>query len=201
MSRRQILSRDRVAEAGLRLLEEGGAPELSLARIAEALGVRAPSLYYHYHDKADLLRVIAERVLAGLERPNRGGDWQDWMIGQALSLFRWVQGHPNTAWLLIEHMPDAATSAGFGRGARMLTRAGIDPAAQLWLMEGAQKLTWGFAIQHELSAGGVGRAFECDRVAWPELAEACDRLPWPAEKLLEMSLRAFFAGVIAQTTV
>jgi AcrR family transcriptional regulator len=53
-----------VVAAGRRLLEEEGAAALTMRRLAERLGIRAPSLYKHLPDKRALEAAI---VAAGLE--------------------------------------------------------------------------------------------------------------------------------------
>ena len=47
-----------VVDAGRRLLEEEGAGALTMRRLAERLGIRAPSLYKHLPDKAALEAAI-----------------------------------------------------------------------------------------------------------------------------------------------
>src|SRR6202012_992090 len=49
------LSRDKVLEAALRLIDEHGLAALSMRRLASDLGVEAMSLYHHVRNKADLL--------------------------------------------------------------------------------------------------------------------------------------------------
>ena len=43
-----------ILEASLQLLESGGADALTMRSLAEALGIKAPSLYRHYADRAAL---------------------------------------------------------------------------------------------------------------------------------------------------
>lgn len=51
-----------IVAAGRRLLEERGADALTMRDIAEAVGVRAPSLYKRVRDRTDLVRLILESV-------------------------------------------------------------------------------------------------------------------------------------------
>jgi AcrR family transcriptional regulator len=57
--------RSALIEAGLRLIEERDANDLSLREVARAVGVSATAVYRHFPDKAALLKALAE---AGLER-------------------------------------------------------------------------------------------------------------------------------------
>ena len=51
-----------IVAAGRRLLEERGAHALTMREVAEAVGVRTPSLYKRVRDRSDLFRLILEDV-------------------------------------------------------------------------------------------------------------------------------------------
>jgi AcrR family transcriptional regulator len=57
--------RDELLAAAERLLGESGREALTMRRLGEAAGIRAPSLYKHFRDKAELERALAA---AGWER-------------------------------------------------------------------------------------------------------------------------------------
>jgi TetR/AcrR family tetracycline transcriptional repressor len=77
------LSRDVIARAALDLLADTGLDGLTMRVVATALGVRAPTLYWHVQNKQDLLDAMADLMIdestAGLEAPAAGQDWRDWM--------------------------------------------------------------------------------------------------------------------------
>ena len=58
------LERETVARAALVVLDEVGLDGLTVRRIAEALGVQNPALYWHFKNKQDLLDRMAEVMLA-----------------------------------------------------------------------------------------------------------------------------------------
>jgi AcrR family transcriptional regulator len=60
------LQRDAIVAAARDLIAAGGLESLSLRRLATKLGVTAPALYAHVHDKKDLLRAVAEVELGTL---------------------------------------------------------------------------------------------------------------------------------------
>ena len=60
------LDRDRIVDAALALVDREGAGALSMRRVAGELRAGTMSLYNHVADKADLERLVLERVLAGL---------------------------------------------------------------------------------------------------------------------------------------
>lgn len=56
------LSRQDIARAGLRLLNEVGLAGLTLRLIAQELGVKAPALYWHLKNKQELLDEMATQM-------------------------------------------------------------------------------------------------------------------------------------------
>jgi len=48
-----------VLEAAFQVLDQAGLEGLSLRLVAERLGVQAPALYWHVHDKAELISLMA----------------------------------------------------------------------------------------------------------------------------------------------
>jgi AcrR family transcriptional regulator len=55
-----------IVKAGRRLIEERGVDALTLRDVAEAVGVRAPSLYKRIAGRSDLVRLIADDVIEEL---------------------------------------------------------------------------------------------------------------------------------------
>ncbi|MGW5190113.1 TetR/AcrR family transcriptional regulator C-terminal domain-containing protein [Kribbella sp. NPDC004138] len=72
-----------IATAALPLLDDGGVDGLTMRKVATALGVQAPALYWHVKNKRELLdamaRVLFVSAVDGLEAPRRGTDWQEWL--------------------------------------------------------------------------------------------------------------------------
>lgn len=62
MPARAQTSTNAIVAAGRRLLEGRGADALTMRDVAEAVGVRAPSLYKRVRDRTDLVRLILESV-------------------------------------------------------------------------------------------------------------------------------------------
>ena len=67
---RNTLSRDRIVEAALALLDEEGFEAVTMPSLAKRLGVGTMSLYRHVADKDDLIDAVAERVLSGVAVPD-----------------------------------------------------------------------------------------------------------------------------------
>jgi len=83
------------------LLDEGGLDRVTLRKLAQRLGVQAPTLYWHIHNKAELVNALAEAILAGLHTqlkpPDASEPWRQWLIGVAQHLRRAMLAHPDGA--------------------------------------------------------------------------------------------------------
>ncbi|SES87844.1 MULTISPECIES: TetR/AcrR family transcriptional regulator [Marinobacter] len=76
--RRQPLSPERIYRAALALIEENGADDLSMRKLAGALGVDAMSLYHHVENKQALLQGVFQTVQEELVLPEpMPADWKE----------------------------------------------------------------------------------------------------------------------------
>ena len=66
---REPLTRDRIIEAALRVMDAEGLEAVTMRRIGRELGVEAMSLYNHVEDKDDILEGVTERVMNEFEFP------------------------------------------------------------------------------------------------------------------------------------
>ncbi|MEV0006595.1 TetR/AcrR family transcriptional regulator C-terminal domain-containing protein [Streptomyces sp. NPDC047973] len=86
------IDRARVADAGLRLLNEVGLDGLTLRAIARELDVKAPALYWHFKDKQALLdemaTVMYRRMLEGELPGPAPRTWQEQMVAYQSALRR-----------------------------------------------------------------------------------------------------------------
>ena len=73
---RSPLSRERILETALELVDKGGIESLSMRKLGQALGFEAMSLYNHVANKDDVIDGILDLVLAESEPPSPAGDWE-----------------------------------------------------------------------------------------------------------------------------
>jgi TetR/AcrR family transcriptional regulator, tetracycline repressor protein len=97
------LDRNQIIVAAIGLLDEGGLDRLTLRRLAQRLGVQAPTLYWHIRNKAELVNTLAEAILneqLTQLTPADGQGWQAWLIDLAQQLRRTMLAHPDGARLV-----------------------------------------------------------------------------------------------------
>lgn len=70
------LDKLRIIEAAVGLLNKDGIDQLSMRRLADSLGVRAASLYWHIKDKAELMQLLADRICELIALPDPNLPWQ-----------------------------------------------------------------------------------------------------------------------------
>ena len=80
------LSRDRILERGIQIADADGVDALTMRRLADDLGFEAMSLYRHVENKDDVLGGILDAVLAEIESPAGGGEWDEAIRRSAISV-------------------------------------------------------------------------------------------------------------------
>jgi TetR/AcrR family tetracycline transcriptional repressor len=95
------LERETVARAALAVLDEVGLDGLTVRRIADALGVQNPALYWHFKNKQDLLDRMAEVMLADafaeLVPPAPDSSWSETLSALAHLFHRALSSHRDGA--------------------------------------------------------------------------------------------------------
>jgi AcrR family transcriptional regulator len=66
---REPLDRRRIAEEALRLIDAHGLEDLSMRRLGAALGVEGMALYWHFHNKGELLDGVLDLLLEEMTPP------------------------------------------------------------------------------------------------------------------------------------
>ena len=104
--RTPLLNRDLIRDTALRLIDAEGLAALSMRRLAQELGVQAPSLYSHYPTKDDVLDAVANLLTEQVDTSGfAGGDWRTGLVTWARSYHAALAAHPNA-------VPIVASGAG-----------------------------------------------------------------------------------------
>ncbi|MDF2752374.1 MAG: Tetracyclin repressor, C-terminal all-alpha domain [Gaiellaceae bacterium] len=182
---RDRLSRRRVLEAALRIVDSEGLNALTMRRLGRELGVEAMSLYRHVPNKDALLDGIVELIVLEIEVPHVDGDWKEAARQIVRSYRRAAHSHPN-AFPLVTMRP-LNTPEGLRRldaTFEILRRAGLDEPTAIVAFRTLASYTRGFALE-EVTGRAIGaeplgsdrldpRALPADE--FPRLAELAPRL-------------------------
>ena len=203
---REPLSRERIFQCALRIVDEEGLDELSMRRLGQELGVEAMSLYHHVPSKRALLEGIVDTVLAEFEIPPADGSaWAERVRDLARRYRRLAHAHPNAFPLLITAdlkterflhligaMMDVCQEAGFANEETALdafcTLGSYVNGFALFEIGGFLALAVDEAAD---DARGNGR--ECAPGAFPRLFQYGD-------EQFEFGLDVILAGLVAQIT-
>jgi AcrR family transcriptional regulator len=89
------LSRERIIEASIQLLDDGGESGLTFRALAQRLSTGAGALYYHIADKDDLLNAACDHIVAGAMAASAGGAApRPTLRAIGLGMFDAIDAHP-----------------------------------------------------------------------------------------------------------
>ncbi|CAI6086111.1 TetR/AcrR family transcriptional regulator [Cohnella sp. JJ-181] len=104
------ISEDKILEASWELLGEEGIEKFSMRRLADRLGIQAPSLYWYFKSKQILYQRLASQVSKIiLEEFHSEGDWKAQLAGMAVTMRRVLGRYPCSTQLMmltLPHEPD-----------------------------------------------------------------------------------------------
>jgi AcrR family transcriptional regulator len=119
------LTRDRIVEEAIALVDEEGSGALSMRRLAARLGTSTMSTYHHLPDKQALREAIAERVMSELAEPGPDTAWDEALRELAWSFRSLTLAHPAVFQLLLVAPRPAALGAAADSAVNLLVAAGF----------------------------------------------------------------------------
>ncbi|WP_234388684.1 MULTISPECIES: TetR/AcrR family transcriptional regulator C-terminal domain-containing protein [Streptomyces] len=100
------LSRERITEAAVALLDEEGMERLTMRRLAERLGAGATTLYWHIDTKDDVIDLAIDAIFAEAPLPDPGtGSWQENVVALLSGCRDMLLRHPWSAALPLRQRP------------------------------------------------------------------------------------------------
>ncbi|MGQ0619485.1 MAG: TetR/AcrR family transcriptional regulator [Panacagrimonas sp.] len=189
-----LISRDRATRAALGVIDVHGLEALSLELVAQRMGVRAPSLYYHFKHKAELLSEIARLLLLDVQVPEaKDKHWKQALLDLSLATRRSILQHPNAAPLLLQFFPRHLLLAAYDH---WISISPLPPEMHMVMIEGLEKITLGSAL---FEASHRSRAIEpmpaFDRAKLPHLSDAIRANGLGDEALFLATMTAFLDGL------
>src|SRR3954452_13516520 len=179
--RRVPLSRERVLNAALEVADAGGITALTIRSLADKLGVKPMSVYYHVANKDEILDCIVDLVFSEIELPSPGGDWRTEMRRRADSARAALRRHPWAIQLLQSRTnPGQATLRHHNAVIGSLRGAGFSVEMTAHAFALIDSYVFGFALSEAALpihgpetvaevAGSMMRGFPAD--AYPHLVE------------------------------
>ena len=109
---REPLSRERVLDAAVKMIDELGVREVSMRRLGRALGVEAMALYRYVPSREDMLDGVVERVVDELYADPHvhllpSHSWQEYLVRLAHGVRRMALAHPQVFPLVASRPPAA----------------------------------------------------------------------------------------------
>src|SRR5579864_1313083 len=100
--KQRSLTRERLVEAALELVNEEGLEALSMRALADRLDVKAASLYWHVRDRRELLELLAGAILGSVSRPRQRASWRETVLAMAEALRRRASAQKDANRILLE---------------------------------------------------------------------------------------------------
>lgn len=165
------MTRDEIVAAALALLDEAGLDGLTLRRLADRLGIRAPTLYWHVRDKRELLDLVAsaimDQALAGWREPRPGQVWWDWLAGRAWVMRSALLAHRDSAMILAGNRPTGQALPGIERQLQALAGAGFSPPDAMLTLQALNAYVIGEVLDTQGEAARPAPAHAPSQAAGP----------------------------------
>ena len=193
-----LITREAAAQAALALIDRNGFEALSLASVAQALGVSAPSLYHHFQNKEELLTHVARALLVevGRQQQRWSGDWEERMVELSLATRRVMLRHPNAAPLALRFFPRQIMLQAYENA---LVDCPYPVEARMVINEVVEQMTYGaslFAAAAEAHHIPAMPPVDPDR--FPSLSQAMQAAEQDPEQRFVEGLRTVLAGFQAR---
>jgi AcrR family transcriptional regulator len=148
------VNRDIVVQAGLNLLNEVGLEQLTLRRLAKDLKVQAPTLYWHFKSKEDLIDAMATLVLAkgasSLVPSKSASTWKTWVHAFGIGLRQTLLNYRDGARLVAgSRLIDTVYMETAERIGRRLVEAGFSVRQAVVLLSTVYTFTISFVIEEQ----------------------------------------------------
>lgn len=151
---RPSLDRSTVVQAALELLKRVGLDGLTTRRLADELGVKSPALYWHFHNKQELLDAMADKLIreAGMGPPRSGETWQQWLARRVRAYRTSLLAYPDSARIVTEaqQLSPAAIRA-FNEELEAMVALGFAPVQALHTITALTNYVNGFILQEQSS--------------------------------------------------
>jgi AcrR family transcriptional regulator len=111
---REPLSRERIVDAAMAIVDAGGLDALSMRSVAQALDTGPASLYAHVDSKDDLLALLIDRVAEGIALPEPDPErWQEQVKAMVRDVHHGLLAHRDLARASLATIPLSPAALAF----------------------------------------------------------------------------------------
>lgn len=134
---RQPLTRERIVDAALRVLDRDGLDAVSMRRVGQELATGAASLYVHVANKDELLELMLDRVAGEIRVPPPDPPrWPEQVEELGRALRRALLDHPGIARVSLAGVPAGPNALALTEGLLAILRAGgLPERAAAWAVD------------------------------------------------------------------
>ncbi len=196
----QVISMSETARITLELIRTEGIDAVTIRRLAAEMDVKSASLYYHFHNKEEILVLAARRVLEGV----RGsGDpdvhWRDWLLDNACTARAALLEYPDLVPTLMRRHPLGIGVAEHEQAVILLEKQGMPLGAIMPVFDALESLLYG-SVMYTTAVTSDDRSTE-----WQDQYPAMHRAGLsPAisrEEAFRHAAAALIDGVVAAVVV
>jgi AcrR family transcriptional regulator len=121
-----LIDREVTVKTALDIIDSEGLDAISMRRLAERLGVASASLYYHFHNKEEVLQAVGGLILEEIPCPDeRTERWADFIARAAYGSLEILLQHPNALPLLARFPPRQVIPHIYERFGNVLLTRGV----------------------------------------------------------------------------
>lgn len=190
---------DRITDIAVQLVDQNGADALTIRGVAKALSSSTSTIYRHVKNRAELVALAVDRMLAEVSLPDiEDDDDLPWDVACSRitgAVFRTLSQHGRIAPLLIEEGPLGPSALALrDRTARALLRSGLGESSVALAVATLARLTLGFAMQ-EAAETVPSASRPADTQDFPYLARVAPYMPTPLADEFNFALTVFIRGL------
>lgn len=202
------LSRERVVETAMAIMDKRGLEKVTMRAIAQGLNTGPASIYVHVRSMAELHGHMLDLIVGGIPLDRGASEWDERVIHLLRDLSHQLLRYPDLARSALEVRPSGTNTLLFAETLMgLLAEGGIPPRERALGLDLLMLWTMGGAVEHAADARDTGgqadiiAAFESavtNEESYPNLYEVRDELFVGSEDdRFQWGVRALLTGIAA----
>jgi len=210
---REPLTRERIVEAAIKILDRDGLDAVSTRKIAEDLGTGSASLYAHVSSRDELIELMVDRIAGEIEVPEPDADhWQDQLRTYARHAQQVWAAHADIVRTSLATIPTGPGRLRVIEGLLAIMRAaGFSDQVAIWGVDRLQIYIDADTYEGWLFTAKIKQGFDVDEYIgsireyynklpadrFPILASLADTIGSASDQRFEFGLELIIAGLAA----